>query len=492
MTGLIALLILVLLVVVTVQIGKISELSSKIRGEEEANRDSNDFNARFGLFFVVGFLIFVVGSAYYYKNYMLGYGPLKPASLHAGAIDKLFDITLFFTGIVFFATQIALFWFTYKYREMKGRKVLFIPHDNKLEVIWTAIPAVVMCGLVIGGLWAWNEIMADVKPGEDVLEIEATGSQFLWELRYPGADGLLGTKYFRNIDPAKGNSLGLDWKDKKNLDDFMADELVLPVGRKIRVRITAKDVLHDFYLPHFKVKMDAIPGLPTYFVFTPTMTTEQYRLELKKYPEYNVPTDPNEPNGPKKWETFTYELACAELCGKGHFSMRKLVRVVSPAEYEKWAAAQKSIYEQNIKGKEYDPYLNSTAAAAPAEFSVKALETATAGTTLQLNHINFATGSPNLAPESMTELEALVEAMKKYPNLKVEVAGHTDNVGDPRKNLALSEARAASVDAYLEKAGIPKERSVAKGYGDSKPLFANDSEEHKRLNRRTEFVVLSK
>jgi cytochrome c oxidase subunit II len=417
---------------------------------------------------------------------------LLPASIHAAAIDKLFDITLFFTGIVFVVTQIALFYFAYKYREMKGRKVLFIPHDNKLEIIWTAIPAVVMCGLVIGGLWAWNEIMADTKPGEDILEIEATGSQFLWEIRYPGADGALGTKYFRNIDPAKGNSLGLDWKDKKNMDDFMADEIVLPVGKKIRVRITAKDVLHDFYLPHFKVKMDAIPGLPTYFVFTPTMTTEQYRLELKKYPEYNVPNDQNEPNGPKKWEAFNYELACAELCGKGHFSMRKIVKIVSPAEYEKWASGQKSIYEQNVKGKDFDPFLGKAATTAPAEFSAAAAESATKGTVLQLNHVNFATGSPNLTPESIAELETLVAVLKSHPTMTVEVAGHTDNVGKPEKNLALSDARAAAVDAFLEKAGIAKERSLPKGYGETKPLFPNDSEEHKRMNRRTEFVVLTK
>jgi cytochrome c oxidase subunit 2 len=96
---------------------------------------------------------------------MLGYGPLTHASEHGPKIQRLFDVTLFFTGIVFVLTHIALFWFAYKYRGEKGKKVLFIPHDNRLEVIWTVIPAVVMCFLVISGLWVWNDVMSDVKEG---------------------------------------------------------------------------------------------------------------------------------------------------------------------------------------------------------------------------------------------------------------------------------------------------------------------------------------
>ena len=261
MTTLIVLASVVLLIVVAVQIGKISELSAKIRGEEASSKDSNSFNAIFGVVFVVGFLIFCVATAWYYKNYMLGYGPHKSASAHGPSIQKLFNWTLFFTAIVFFLTQIALYWFGYKYREQKGRKVLFIPHDNRLEVIWTAIPALVMCGLVVGGLWVWNDVMGDVNEGEDFMEIEATAQQFGWTLRYPGADNVLGTKYFRYIVPGV-NDLGIDFNDPKSHDDVVSasDEIVLPKGRKIRVRITSKDVLHNFYLPHFQVKMDAIPG----------------------------------------------------------------------------------------------------------------------------------------------------------------------------------------------------------------------------------------
>jgi cytochrome c oxidase subunit II len=499
MTTLIVFASIVLLVVVAVQIGRISELSAKIRGEEAAELESNHFNARFGMFFVVAFLVMCVASAWYYKNYMLGYGPLELASEHGPKIQTLFNVTLFFTGIVFIVTHIALFWFAYKYRGEKGKKVLFIPHDNKLEVIWTVIPAVVMCGLVVGGLLTWNEVMSDVKEGEDVLEIEATGYQFAWEMRYPGADNALGTKYFRNITPGT-NDLGIDFNDVKSQDDIVlsSGEIVIPKGKKIRVRITAKDVLHNFYLPHFTVKMDAIPGLPTYFIFTPTKTTEEYRMQLKAYPEYNVPADPKEPNGPKKWEVFNYELACAELCGKGHYSMRRIVKVVNQDEYNKWASEQKPFFTENIEGKvepnKYPWYKGAVKAevSAPKEFSAAAVSEAKVGEVLALNHVNFATGSAVLTPESATELGIVVDAMTKDPKMEVEVSGHTDNAGVAAKNQALSEARAKTVAAFVIAKGVAATRLKAVGFGDTKPLVANDTPANKAKNRRTEFKILAR
>ena len=499
MTTLIVLASIVLLIVVAVQIGRISELSAKIRGEEAAELESNNFNARLGMFFLVGFLVFCFASAWYYKNYMLGYGPLTQASEHGPKIQTLFNVTLFFTGIVFVLTHIALFWFAYKYRGEKGKKVLFIPHDNRLEVIWTVIPAVVMCGLVVGGLSVWNEVMSDVKEGEDVLEIEATAYQFAWTMRYPGADNALGTKYFRNIVPGT-NDLGIDFNDVKSQDDVVlnSEDIIIPKGKKIRVRITAKDVLHNFYLPHFTVKMDAIPGLPTYFIFTPTKTTEEYRMQLKAYPEYNVPADPAEPNGPRKWEVFNYELACAELCGKGHYSMRRIVKVVSQEDYNKWASALKPMFTENILGKiepnTYTWYKGAEKAVAPEvkEFSAAAVTEAKAGEVLQLNHVNFATGSAKLTPESSAELDVVVDAMGKDPEMTVEVSGHTDNAGKPEKNKALSEARAKTVAAYVAAKGIEPKRLQTLGFGDAKPLVANDTPDNMRKNRRTELKILAR
>jgi cytochrome c oxidase subunit 2 len=243
--------------------------------------------------------------------------------------------------------------------------------------------------------------------------------------------------------------------------------------------------------------MDAIPGVPTYFVFTPKMTTEEYRLELKKYPEYNVPFDPAEPTGPKKWEAFNYELACAELCGKGHFSMRRIVKIVSPEEYAKWMETKKPFFEENVKGKlegKYDWYKSAveTKPVAPAEFSAAAVESAKAGEVLNLKHVNFATGSAVLTPESSAELDIVVEAMTKNPNMTVEVSGHTDNVGDAGKNQALSEARAKAVVDYVANKGIDVKRMTAAGYGDTKPIADNASAEGKQQNRRTEFKILTK
>jgi cytochrome c oxidase subunit 2 len=354
MTALLILLSVVLITIIAIQIGKVSELATKIRGEEEMQDIINRRQAGYMVLFLIAFLVGVVLSGAYYKNWMLGFGPHASASEHGGTLDTLFKVTLFFTGIVFIATQIMLFYFAFKYRARRGAKAAFISHNDRLEVIWTIVPAIVMTFLVVSGLDAWNTVMADLTDEEDYMEIEATGFQFGWNIRYPGADGLLGEKNFKLISGT--NPLGQNWKDEKNLDDFHPGEIVLPKGKKIRVRITAQDVLHNFYLPHFRVKMDAVPGMPTYFVFTPMKTTDEYRQELSNYPEYNVPADPKDPETKMLWEVFDYELACAELCGRGHYSMRRLVRIVEQDEYDAWQAQQQSYYFSNVRGKEDDPW----------------------------------------------------------------------------------------------------------------------------------------
>ncbi|MEZ4956112.1 MAG: OmpA family protein [Saprospiraceae bacterium] len=429
---------------------------------------------------------------------MLGYGPHQAASEHGGSLDSLFNQTLWCTVPVFLATHVALFWFAYKYQGRKNAKASFISHDNKLEIIWTAIPAVVMCFLVIQGLVAWNEVMADVEPDEEFIEIEATGQQFLWHIRYPGADGKLGGKNFKKIVPGE-NPLGQDWMDDKNLDDIHATDIVLPVGKKVRVRITAMDVLHNFDLPHFRVKMDAVPGMPTYFVFTPKTTTEEYRQQLREYPEYQAPTDPSDPESEPLWKTFEYELACAELCGKGHFSMRKLVKIVSEEEYQDWLSQQQSFYMSNVRGKDYDPrkdeLLGVEIKQRKQDFDL-AVEKALAAEIpdekiIRLNYVTFETGSAKLTPLSRYELENVVAALNKYPNMTIEVAGHTDNTGDAEANQALSQTRAQAVYDFLTGKGIAAGRLNPKGYGQTKPIDSNDTEEGRQKNRRTEFQILT-
>lgn len=495
MTALLAIICVLLIAVVVVQIGKVTELAAKIRGEEEVEQANNNRNGIYLYAFMVLFLLGTIVSALYYKNYMLGYGPHSAASTHGGELDRMFDVTLFFTGIVFVITQILLFYFAYKYRQQRGRKASYIPHNNRLEVIWTAVPALVMTFLVVGGLDVWNEVMADVGSDEDFLEVEAMGYQFAWSLRYPGADDQLGARDFELTTAT--NVLGQDWTDPKNHDDIIANELVLPVNKKIRVRILARDVLHDFYLPQFRVKMDAVPGIPTYFVFTPTKTTEEYRQELRKYPEYNVP-DPADPER-MRWETFEYELACAELCGRGHWSMRKVVKVVSEEEYEEWLKGQNSYYMTSIRGSEEDPLIGqllpAEIEARQEEFSMeveKALaDTSGAARTIVLKNLTFETGSANLADVSRFELQNLLDVLKQRSSMRIRVSGHTDNQGDAAANQTLSQQRAEAVVKYLVDNGIAANRLEARGFGDSQPAGDNNTEEGRAQNRRTEFTILN-
>ncbi len=498
MSALIIILCLILIAIVLVQIGKVTELTSQIKGESETMADNSKWNGWLSLVFMVVFLFGVTYSAYQYRNVMLGYGPHQAASEHGSTLDSMFNVTLIFTGIVFVLTHIALFWFAYKYRWQEGRRARFISHDNRLEMVWTAVPAVVMTVLVVQGLNAWNTVMSDVNPDEDYIEIEATGQQFNWIIRYPGPDGKLGARNYKLT--TADNQLGQDFKDSKGWDDFVPDqEIYLPVGKKVRVRITAKDVLHNFYLPHFRVKMDAVPGMPTYFVFTPVKTTAEYRNELRKYPEYNEPNEPNEPASAKRWEAFEYELACAELCGKSHYSMKRILRVVSQEEYDAWLAKQQSFYFTQIRGKKDDPnmgkVLDMEVPLRAKQFSEnvkKAIESAnSADKTLALANINFESGAAKLTAESRYELDNLVTAMGAYPKMTIQIAGHTDNVGDPAANKTLSEQRAAGVAKFLTDRGIGAGRIRSIGYGDTKPLAENDTEENRAKNRRTEFTIVS-
>lgn len=491
MTFLIIFLCIVLTAVVLVQLGKVTELATSIRGEEDAQEGLNTRQGLFGMIFLVVFLIISLGSALYYKNWMLGYGPHISASEHGDALDGMFNITLGFTYVVFVLTHIALFWYAWKYRGRRGRKALFMPHDTKLELVWTAVPAIVMCFLVVNGLIAWNEVMGD--DGDEDIEIEATAHQFSWTIRYPGQDGKLGTKDYKMITGL--NSLGQDWTDEKNLDDVIADKIVLPVGKKVRVRITAKDVLHNFDLPHFRVKMDAVPGLPTYFYLTPKITTKDYRKNLSEYSEYQAP-DPNNPDK-KLWETFNFALNCAELCGSGHYAMKKIVEIVSEEEYAKWAAAQQPAYfTSGVRFSDEDPYKNdlfdNEDKERAAEFRTTFESTLEAeDKTIILNKVEFVTGKSELTQLSRYQIDYLANELKRNPNVRIELAGHTDNTGSAEANLALSNSRAKVVYNLLLQKGIDENRLSAVGYGSSDPIGDNLTDAGRQKNRRTEARIIT-
>lgn len=502
MTGLIIFLIILLLAVIIIQISKVSDLSAQIRGEEQAETQKNNRTALYCLLFLIGFMIYCVATAIQYKDIVLWYGPNSSASAHGFELDALFNVTAVWTGIVFFMTQIALFWFAYKYRSKKGNIATFFHHSNLLEGVWTIVPTLVLVYLVVEGLVVWNEVMPDVDPSEDYIEIEAAGYQFAWDIRYPGADGKLGARNYTLINPGS-NPLGQDWSDTKNIDDMLIGsvDFVLPVNQKVRVRITAKDVLHNFYLPHHRVKMDAIPGLPTYFIFTPVKTTEEYREQLRGHPDWEIPADPEEPDGPKRWEAFEYELACAELCGKGHYSMRRVLRVVSQEEYEAWLAEQPSYYMSNVRNTAEDPFkgqlLEPEIQDRSREFNAQvdaALATPTddSDNLINLKHVFFNTGSAQLNGDlSKYELNNIVKVLNKYSNINIELGGHTDSTGDAGNNQALSERRADAVKTYLVSKGIADGRIRAVGYGQTSPVDSNDTEEGRQNNRRTEMKILN-
>lgn len=503
MTYLIAIAIIFLLAVIVIQIGKVSELAAKFRGEEEVATQSNNRTAFWLLIFMIVFLVACVASAWYYKNSMLGYGPLKAASAHGGDVDSMFNVTLFFTGIIFIITHILLFWYAYKYRKQEGRVAKFFPHNNTLELVWTLVPLVVMTFLVVQGLIVWNNVMPDVDPDSQYVEVEATGYQFAWDIRYPGPDNKLGTKDFRKIDLAT-NSLGLDFMDDKAIDDIVltgADNIVLPVDTTIRVRITSKDVLHNFFLPHFRVKMDAIPGLPTYFIFEPTMTTAEFRDQLREYPEWREPVDPLDPDSPEKWEEFNFELACAELCGKGHYSMRKVVEIVTPEEYQEWLAGKQSFYKTSVRNTDADPRkgellryeIEDRKAELSDLFSTALSDDASDEDKLiRLKYVFFNTGSATLDEQSRYELEEIANILKQNSTVRVELRGHTDNTGDPDANRSLSDQRAASVRDFLISNGVSESRLSSVGLGQSLPIDSNETAEGREANRRTELRIVSK
>jgi len=310
-----------LLLAILLLIFRLHTLVGVIRQSDSKVGDGvNKVNAfLFILFLVVGFVLLIWYSVENFHLYQL---PI--ASEHGVETDRLFWITMVITGVVFVITQILLFYFSYKYQHKPTRQALFFPDNNRLEFIWTIVPAVVLTALVVYGLFVWNNVMKPAPENAEIIEV--MGYQFAWKVRYPGKDGELGTHDFRLIDAT--NEFGLDFKDRLAFDDFTPREMHLPKGQPVEFRIRARDVLHSVFAPHFRLKMDAVPGMPTRFWFIPTKSTADMRIETGN-PDFN------------------YEIACTEVCGRGHFSMRLLVVVDEPAEYEKWKAEQQPWLSKN-------------------------------------------------------------------------------------------------------------------------------------------------
>ncbi|SEJ17749.1 cytochrome c oxidase subunit 2 [Cyclobacterium xiamenense] len=321
MYGLLISIGVLLLILVIWMVYRIQTLISVAKGsDKKIATTSNKVNAALFMLFLIGAGgLMVWYSIKEFDNYQLPIG-----SEHGIVTDRLFWITMAVTGFIFILTHILLFWFSYHYQYKENKRAAYYPDNNKLEIIWTLVPAVVLAVLVISGWKAWSDITGPAP--EDAHVVEIMGYQFAWDIRYPGTDNQLGDYDYRLTTAM--NSRGIDFTDKNSFDDFPAQNVVIPKGEPVLFKIRARDVLHSVFAPHMRLKMDAVPGMPTRFWFVPNKTTAEMRAELGD-------------------EEFEYEIACTEVCGSGHFSMRKTITVVEPDEYRKWMAEQTPFIKSN-------------------------------------------------------------------------------------------------------------------------------------------------
>lgn len=231
---------------------------------------------------------------------------MTPLASNWGSIDNALIITMWICAIAFVSLNLFMAWSIVRYRHRAGHSAHYDPENATLEkrlTFWTGIG---IAGMLAPGLIAWHQY---VTVPEDAAIVEATGQQWQWGFRFPGKDNVLGTSNISHVSP--DNPFGINPRDPNGQDDVLIEssELHLPVNQPVKMVLRSKDVLHDFYVPQFRAKMDLVPGIVTYFWMTPT-------------------------------KTGTYEILCAELCGVGHHQMRGTVIVANQADFDSWFAEQ--------------------------------------------------------------------------------------------------------------------------------------------------------
>lgn len=330
--------IAVLGLIALVQAIRVFELSSKIK-DDNSDIDVNDKDNRTQGLLLLGFLFLLLGSFFVM---LFGYDKLIlpiSASEHGVEIDQLWDISMAVIIFAFLLTQPLLFYFSFKYRGSKKRKAVYVEHDNKLELIWTVVPTVVLAGLIIYGLTTWIDITNPENDGEEPMVIEIYAKQFGWNARYSGTDNQLGYAHVRLIEGA--NVLGVDVNDENSFDDVITNELHLPVGKPVLLKFRAQDVIHSAYMPHFRVQMNCVPGTSTQFRFTPSVTTADMRMEKDVIAKVESVNEIRLAKGEDPWE-FDYVLLCNKICGSAHYNMQMNIVVETEEEYEKWMSEQKT------------------------------------------------------------------------------------------------------------------------------------------------------
>lgn len=351
MTSLLVIIVLVLLAVALWQLTKIFDLTQVgSKSERSQVADDNDNNIQGYLMF--GFLAFI----YIFTIYgLFKWGDLvlhTPASEHGAQIDSLMNITWVLLFIVQAITQVLLHYFTFKYRGKQGQKALYFADNNKLEAIWSIIPAVVLAGLILYGLYAWTNIMF-IDDDEETVVIELYAQQFKWSARYAGDDEVLGKANVRYIEGV--NTLGVDLSDPNSADDIVVSELHIPKGKKIHFKMRSQDVLHSAYMPFFRAQMNCVPGMVTEFAFTPIYTTSEYRelpFIIEKVTHINELRAKKSIELVAKGETgldpyaFDYLLLCNKICGASHYNMQMKIVVDTPEDYKKWINEQVRLVQQ--------------------------------------------------------------------------------------------------------------------------------------------------
>jgi len=385
---LIILSVIILGAIAIAQLVRVYELSSKLRksGEHEISTRDNHLNAKM----MLGFMILFFGSVIYlFINYgWTGRG--EAASIGGVETDWLLKLNLVIVSIAFFFTNFLLFYFTYKYVKKPGVPAYYYPHNNKLEMLWTVVPAVVLAVIIILGLKTWNNLTG--MSGKDAIRIELFAKQFDWTARYAGKDNVLGKydyklttdnnelglittntidsslrimmegpsgirfiqKLLNNRDTVLSDStisvLKVDLSRKERLfrlvsqmkqnhnkkidasawdDIIVKDTLFLAKNQEYEFIIRAKDVLHSAFFLHFRAQINAVPGMATRTKFTPTLTTDEMRKKK------------NDPN-------LNYILMCNKICGSAHYKMKMVIVVKEKEDYKLW---MKGLMNQSFKDK---------------------------------------------------------------------------------------------------------------------------------------------
>ena len=354
MTIIFSIITVVLLSISVWQIAKIFEVSNLGKKKDDsqvANHKDNDLQGKLMFAFLVFIYLVTIFSFVSYTKVLLP----ESASEHGVTYDSLFFISFALIMFVQIITQALLHYFSYKYRGLKNTKASFITHNNRLEFIWTIIPAIVLFGLILYGMTTWSQIM-NFEEDEDALVIELYAQQWNWKARYAGNDNVLGDANVRFLNDYDGrNTVGIDSSDPNGLDDIVVtQEFHLPVNRKVIFKFRSQDVLHSAYMPHFRAQMNCVPGMITQFSFTPTVTSEEMRQNadvVDKVTRINkIRYDKSQELIAKGEESlepyqFDYLLLCAKICGASHYNMQMKIVVESEKDFNKWIDKQKTFSE---------------------------------------------------------------------------------------------------------------------------------------------------